>query len=170
MVVNMSTRPGSMDVEDQKLLDAYIYDYLVKQSYGDAARALLKEAKIPTISEEESKRRLDGSENPEGTTGAALDNEMQAHDDKEHRANGMDSSPSGSPKSDSATLPSADIPINIEGGFLPEWWTMFWDMFAARQGRPSSNSAANFIAYNQVSPEFGYQLSISANYIVASQG
>lgn len=46
------------------------------------------------------------------------------------------------------------IPIDIEGGFLAEWWSIFWDMFAARQGRPSSENASNFIAHNQVRSNF----------------
>lgn len=140
-----------MSPEDQKRLNTYIYDYLLKQSYGEAAKALKGETEIPTIAEQEARNRAENSEAAEGTLGTALDGKSKVQGKQSH-TNGADRSSSASPKTDHRTLQSADVEINLEGGFLAEWWTMFWDMFAARQGRPSSNSAANFIAHNQVSP------------------
>lgn len=162
----MPPQPYHMDTEDGRLLNAYIYDYLVKQSFGDAARALLREANVPTISEDEARRRADAGEPAEDSLTLALDANQDYHS-KENRTNGTETSPLGSPKSDGSDLPSADIPINIEGGFLPEWWTMFWNMFAARQGRPSSNSAANFIAHNQVSVILSISLEVLQSKIKA---
>lgn len=139
----------NMSPEDQRLLNAYIFDYLVKQSYRDTARAFQKETDIPTISDEEAKRRADASDPPNSTLGGALDSNLKRQG-KEARTNGVDRPSSSSPNPESPKLVNADIDINVEGGFLAEWWTIFWDMFAARQGRPSSIPAASFMAHNQV--------------------
>lgn len=137
-------------IEDQRLLNAYIYDYLVKQSLHETARALCSEADVPTITAEEAKRRADSGDGSEGTLSGAVASGL-------HRK-GLDSSTNGnerarskSPSDATSKLEPADVAINVEGGFLAEWWTIFWDMFAARQGRPSSNNAASFMAHNQVS-------------------
>lgn len=38
---------------------------------------------------------------------------------------------------------SATEPVNIDSpeGFLYEWWSLFWDIYNARNSKPSSNEA-----------------------------
>ncbi|KAA8523066.1 hypothetical protein F0562_009489 [Nyssa sinensis] len=75
------------DLGPDKMLDVYIYDYLMKRKFNASAKAFQAKAKVPT------------------------------------------------------ELPA----INAPGDFLFEWWSVFWDIFAARFTRRSSNLAGSYI-------------------------
>lgn len=149
----------NMSADDQRLLNTYIHDYLVKQAYSDTARAFLKETELPTLSEVEAKKKADSGDALENTLGGALDGKHRqvaaaaAGDDDRAAKPAPDAGDTASSGSDSPGSLTVDVPIDIEGSFLAEWWTLFWDMFAARQGRPSSGTAASFMAHNQVSDD-----------------
>ncbi len=149
MTTPSETRSGNLGQAHQRLLNCYIYDYLLKQQYSDTARIFQKEVEVPTLTEDVAKQQA-ASEIDEGTLGASLDfldksrkavESQQTNCDRQE-----DSSPAGSPE-----LRQADIPIDVPGGFLCEWWSIFWDMSAARSGRGGSSSANTFLAQNQVS-------------------
>jgi hypothetical protein len=36
-------------------------------------------------------------------------------------------------------------PIDLNSGFLHEWWTVFWDFYNARASKPSSSEAMSFL-------------------------
>lgn len=146
---------------DQRLLNTYIYDYLVKQSCSATALAFKKEVDIPTISEEEARKRRASDDNPEGSLEKNLDASSQQKE-AASRLNGTDDVDIASNSDTSSKNAPADVPIDLEGGFLVEWWTVFWDMFAARQGRPSSSNAASFIAHSQVFAFVEFALTIAA--------
>ncbi|RAL37254.1 hypothetical protein DM860_004176 [Cuscuta australis] len=76
---------GTPNLEADKMLDVYIYDYLVKRKMNLSARAFCAEAEVP------------------------------------------------------ADRKAFDTP----GGFLFEWWSIFWDIFIARYRCPASGSSSS---------------------------
>ncbi|RLM93019.1 transcriptional corepressor LEUNIG-like isoform X1 [Panicum miliaceum] len=73
--------------EADKMLDSYIYDYLLKRNLQNTAKAFQAESKVP----------------------------------------------------------SAPVAIDAPGGFLFEWWSVFWDIFIARTNEKHSDSAAAYL-------------------------
>ncbi|KAF3791857.1 Transcriptional corepressor LEUNIG-like protein [Nymphaea thermarum] len=73
--------------EADKMLDVYIYDYLVKRNLQASAKAFLAEGKVS----------------------------------------------------------SDPVAIDAPGGFLFEWWSVFWDIFIARTNEKHSDVAASYI-------------------------
>ncbi|ORY80970.1 hypothetical protein BCR37DRAFT_393613 [Protomyces lactucae-debilis] len=138
----------ALDPANQRLLNTYIYDYLVKQSYGDTARKFKAEGGVSTLTAKQVEERKEQGPNTEGSLSAQLDRAARTASEK---VNGDAHSPTDETDADGAPgeLPQADVPVNVEGGFLAEWWVLFWDMFSARQGRPSTASATTFMAHNQ---------------------
>ncbi|XP_020259884.1 transcriptional corepressor LEUNIG_HOMOLOG-like isoform X2 [Asparagus officinalis] len=82
---------GQVTWEADKMLDVYIYDYLVKRNLQETAKAFMAEGKV-------------------------------------------------------ATDPVA---IDAPGGFLFEWWSVFWDIFIARTNEKHSDVAATYIEMQQ---------------------
>ncbi|XP_022758640.1 transcriptional corepressor LEUNIG_HOMOLOG-like [Durio zibethinus] len=78
--------------EADKMLDVYIYDYLLKRKLHASAKAFMTEGKV-------------------------------------------------------ATDPVA---IDAPGGFLFEWWSVFWDIFIARTNQKHSEAAAAYIEAQQI--------------------
>ncbi|XP_031502625.1 transcriptional corepressor LEUNIG_HOMOLOG-like isoform X2 [Nymphaea colorata] len=78
--------------EADKMLDVYIYDYLLKRNLQNSAKAFMAEGKV-----------------------------------------------------------AADpVAIDAPGGFLFEWWSVFWDIFIARTNEKHSDVAAAYIEAQQV--------------------
>ncbi|CAL4965614.1 unnamed protein product [Urochloa decumbens] len=73
--------------EADKMLDSYIYDYLLKRNLQNTAKAFQTESNVP----------------------------------------------------------SAPVAIDAPGGFLFEWWSVFWDIFIARTNENHSDSAAAYL-------------------------
>lgn len=137
-----------LDPANQRLLNTYIYDYLLKQSYGDTARRFKEEGGVALLSAKEAENRKEAGPHAEGSLTAQLDHAARADSEKTNGTAGRHSpKETGGP---AVELPPADVPVNVEGGFLAEWWVIFWDMFSARQGRPSTANATTFMAHNQV--------------------
>ncbi|CAO2209671.1 unnamed protein product [Urochloa humidicola] len=44
-----------------------------------------------------------------------------------------------------SNMPSAPVAIDAPGGFLFEWWSVFWDIFIARTNEKHSDSAAAYL-------------------------
>ena len=44
-----------------------------------------------------------------------------------------------------------DVAIDAPGGFLFEWWSVFWDIFIARTNEKHSESAAAYIEVGYLS-------------------
>ncbi|KAG0536273.1 hypothetical protein BDA96_03G049800 [Sorghum bicolor] len=44
-----------------------------------------------------------------------------------------------------SNVPSAPVSIDAPGGFLFEWWSVFWDIFIARTNEKHSDSAASYL-------------------------
>ncbi|KAF9610955.1 hypothetical protein IFM89_025988 [Coptis chinensis] len=78
--------------EADKMLDVYIYDYLLKRNLHNSAKAFMTEGKV-----------------------------------------------------------AADpVAIDAPGGFLFEWWSVFWDIFIARTNEKHSENAAAYIETQQI--------------------
>ncbi|RDX74291.1 Transcriptional corepressor LEUNIG-HOMOLOG, partial [Mucuna pruriens] len=87
-----STMPQNQsNWEADKMLDVYIYDYLVKRKLHAAAKAFVTEGKVSTD----------------------------------------------------------PVAIDAPGGFLYEWWSVFWDIFISRTNEKHSESAAAYIETQQ---------------------
>ncbi|KAG0562630.1 hypothetical protein KC19_9G161000 [Ceratodon purpureus] len=78
--------------EADKMLDVYIYDYLIKRNLQASAKAFLNEGKVS----------------------------------------------------------SDPVAIDAPGGFLFEWWSVFWDIFIARTNEKHSEVAASYIETQQL--------------------
>ncbi|CAN1331384.1 Transcriptional corepressor LEUNIG [Linum perenne] len=78
--------------EADKMLDVYIYDYLVKRKLDASAKAFQAEGKVSTD----------------------------------------------------------PVAIDAPGGFLFEWWSVFWDIFIARTNEKHSEAAASYIEHQQI--------------------
>ncbi|WJX95711.1 hypothetical protein P8452_76996 [Trifolium repens] len=72
--------------QTHKMLDAYIYDYLMKRELYETAKAFHDEGAVET-----------------------------------------------------------DVVIDAPGGFLYEWWTVFWELFMAKQGLSNSEPALSYL-------------------------
>lgn len=88
----LADQMGQVTWEADKMLDVYIYDYLVKRNLQESAKAFMTEGKV-------------------------------------------------------ATDPVA---IDAPGGFLFEWWSVFWDIFIARTNEKHSDVAAGYFETQQM--------------------
>ncbi|CAI8602015.1 unnamed protein product [Vicia faba] len=84
--------------EADKMLDVYIYDYLVKKKLHNTAKSFMTEGKV--------------SPDPVANTENAA--------------------------------------IDAPGGFLFEWWSVFWDIFIARTNEKHSENAAAYLETQQI--------------------
>ncbi|KTW32201.1 uncharacterized protein T551_00883 [Pneumocystis jirovecii RU7] len=152
----------------QILLNSYIYDYMLKNAWGAAARAFIEVAEVPLSGEhrpvnKEEFRQLDGMD---GLSGGDKEFCVSSNESKidgtAHIGTGMHSSLSvvksessihGTESEASGTytelLQPAVIPVDTPGGFLLEWWTVFWDIFNARSGKGGSDAATAYFAHVQ---------------------
>jgi len=44
-----------------------------------------------------------------------------------------------------ANVPGDSVLIDAPGGFLFEWWSVFWDILSARTKKPASESARSYV-------------------------
>ncbi|KAG6783178.1 hypothetical protein POTOM_012621 [Populus tomentosa] len=97
--------------EADKMLDVYIYDYLVKKKLHATAKSFMTEGKVAP----------DPVGNVRNPTFTLLF--------EEHILTG--------------TFECAAI--DAPGGFLFEWWSVFWDIFIARTNEKHSETAAAYL-------------------------
>ncbi|KAG5520175.1 hypothetical protein PMAC_001252 [Pneumocystis sp. 'macacae'] len=152
----------------QILLNSYIYDYMLKNAWGSAARAFIEVAEVPLSGEhrpinKEEFLQLDGMD---GLNGGDKEFCVSGNESKidgtahmgtgihstlsvvkpEPSIHGTDSETGGTY---SGLLQPAVIPVDTPGGFLLEWWTVFWDIFNARSGKGGSDAATAYFAHVQ---------------------
>jgi hypothetical protein len=158
-LANNPRNPGSQqlnqeeshDLHNELLLNSYIYDHLLKSGFQQAARGLMNETNLLLVNNprEESSPNQDGDGNsllPRRATTlkrsqSSMDHPNSSPNDK---PNGKSpGSGSNSPHNANSDLPAADTPL--KGGFLREWWSVFWDIYAARGGLPASAFANAYL-------------------------
>jgi len=44
-----------------------------------------------------------------------------------------------------ANVPRDPVPIDAPGGFLFEWWSVFWDVFSARANKQATKEAMHYV-------------------------
>lgn len=129
-----NTGVNSSSEATKRHLNTYIYEYLAKMGHHDLARALLKDVQfeINTLPKQSPNRRKDADIN--GDTGDNMD------------ADDSDNVPDDLPRTISWNQATGS-------GFLFEWFSTFFDLFNAHQGRGKSmNTAAGaYLNNHQVS-------------------
>lgn len=104
----------------KQLLNAYIYDFLIKNTLPQTARLFVCEAEVPSIP-------YDPAHLPSKTLPLmALTPRQQANQLLEEHH-----------------LPRLALSIDAPQGFLYEWWQVFWDVHQAKNDRSSSSSMAS---------------------------
>jgi len=129
-------------------LDIYIYDYLRRSGFYQAARGLMNEARL--FSKDSSPNQDNDSHLPQRRAAnlkrshSGIDN--QSNSSPNDKANGKSpGSGSNSPRNDPSDLPEANLPKSGDQGLLKGWWSVFWDIYAARNGYGASTHAYSFL-------------------------
>ena len=129
-------------------LDIYIYDYLRRNGFYQAARGLMHEARLFS---KDSSPNQDSDSHSQQRRAANL---KRSHSGIDNRPNSSPNdkttgkspgSRSNSPHNDPGDLPEANLPKSGEQGLLKEWWSVFWDIYAARNGYGGSFYAHQFL-------------------------
>lgn len=131
--VNAPTPMSELD-SDQVLqkLNTAIYDYLLRNSHYEVARAVSKGLKILTKDEKQSPNQRNGQQ------ANGVDESM----DIDSKDPGIDGRP-----------PELPLPANVfDGPFLQDWWFQFWEIHFARRNRnpnPSSQTT-QYVAHQRM--------------------
>lgn len=132
---------NNADRTTQSLLNSYIYDYLIKKDYCEAARAFGREAQVQTLvrSQEEtnSLAKRHKRMSPVAVKHEGISNNESSDENMNVNNGNLDSF-----SSSSAPPPPPILPIDSAGGFLIEWWNVFWDIYNARRGQGSEPAKA----------------------------
>jgi len=110
-------------------------------NFKDAAFAFADESKIITSTADDSQHT---SNKNSDTLSASLDS-LETN----HRTEHPQKSPLSSKKRSTAALPFVKVPIDAPGGFLYEWWVIFWDIFAAKNNRSTNRDAIAYVEAQQ---------------------
>lgn len=114
-------------------------------NYKDTALSFADECKITTTTtSDDSNKNYD-------TLAASLDSiDNKSRTDYHHHHPQM--SPHTNKKGTAPTggLPHVKVPIDAPGGFLYEWWVVFWDMFTAKHNRTTNKDAMAYVEAQQV--------------------
>ncbi|KAJ1647365.1 hypothetical protein LPJ64_001277, partial [Coemansia asiatica] len=160
----------------EALLNAYVFDFLKKKGFHQTAIQFADECKdLPLI-----KPTDDDSQTSNGVDNSTAAISAKDEDSKNQGTGSSSSSKQKSPtpsakNSDtlsptitSRSMPGVNVPINTPRGFLLEWWSVFWDVFAASSERSSKHQVPESIrAYvnHQQTQRQGRKLSTNANNI-----
>jgi hypothetical protein len=130
-------------------LNIYIYDYLRRSGFFQAARGLMNEAHL--FSKDSSPNQDTDSHPPQRRVATNLKRshsgiDNQSNSSPNDKTNGKSpGSGSNSPHNDLSDLPQANLPKSGEEGLLKGWWSVFWDIYAARNGYGASSHAYHFL-------------------------
>lgn len=159
LAANNPAHPGqhliheeSSEAHNEIQFNSYIYDHLLKNGFYQAARGLLHETQLDLVNgSREDSADQDGDGNtllPRRSINlkrsqSGMDHPNSSPNDKPNGKSPR--STSNSPNSGHADLPPANVPLKAPGGFLREWWGVFWDIYAARSGRSASPFAQAYL-------------------------
>lgn len=110
----------------KQLLNAYIYDFLVKSRLPQTAKLFVNEADVPSTfdasaSTQNSPHMNNGNNNGKPPLSPGLQQFFRDHQ-----------------------LPVLRVTIDAPQGFLFEWWQVFWDVYQAKNNRGSSQLANQY--------------------------
>ena len=145
------------EMHNLTLLNSYIYDHLIKHGLYKAAKGLWQETDLHPYIRERGENSSPNQDNEGGPPSRRATNLKRSHSGMDDHPN---SSPNdkNSPRSTSTSpnqghndLPVPNVPLQSAGGFLTEWWAVFWDVFAARSNNENASFFAQAYLENQVS-------------------
>ncbi|KAJ2448836.1 Transcriptional activator flo8 [Coemansia sp. RSA 2336] len=158
----------------EALLNAYVFDYLKKQGCLQTALMFAEECKSLPLAETTSEDPV--VEMPPGLVSAGSSTHTGSTDVTPSPATVPAPGPAGVPEhagkaspitqnaAKKYSVPSVKLPLSTPGGFLQEWWKIFWDVFASvSERRPSMPVAENVRAYSQYQIDKRNPKTINAN-------
>ncbi|KAF5016581.1 hypothetical protein F66182_11695, partial [Fusarium sp. NRRL 66182] len=112
-------------------LNTFIYDYFLKRGQFDVARMLLNDdnIKLDTDDAKSSPNHMNGVDG-DTSMGDTKDDKIRIPDD----------------------FPRPRVPMDSGNSFLYEWFSLFWDIFAAQRKRPPMNQMAQAYVNSSQSP------------------
>lgn len=139
-----STNRGPMDsntsISDsqaanaKQLLNAYVYDFLIKSRLPQTARIFVNEAEVPSIQNSSASSNNNSPHQVSTGNTKGPSNESTPH------------TPSGVsqqfPKENN--LPCLALAMEAPQGFLFEWWLIFWDVLQAKNNKGGSQLASQY--------------------------
>lgn len=113
----------------KQLLNAYVYDFLIKSRLPQTARIFVNEAEVPTVQNgllSLLNKNLPQINNPavSNTLPATPNSYQQFQKDN--------------------NLPNLLMAMDAPQGFLFEWWQVFWDVFQAKNNKGTSQFAMQY--------------------------
>lgn len=146
-------------VNAKQLLNAYIYDFLVKSRLPQTARIFVNEAEVPSspASQTLNPHNPGSQEQYQNQNQSQNQNQNQSQNQNQNHINqaqaGTHGSIKNSPQINSPTashnnstqflkennLPNLAVAMDAPQGFLFEWWLVFWDVFQAKNGPNPGN-------------------------------
>lgn len=114
----------------KQLLNAYVYDFLIKSRLPQTARIFVNEAEVPSIpTSGNSSSKNSPQTNKSAQPGATPQTPNYQQLQKENN------------------LPNLAVAMDAPQGFLFEWWQIFWDVFQAKTAngaKQGSNPTSQF--------------------------
>lgn len=142
-----SSISDSQAINSKQLLNAYVYDFLIKSKLPQTAKIFVNEAEIPSIPSHLSPNNNGGggsnSNSPHSTRNSPQVNNIS-----------NPSTPNPNLPKDH-NLPNLSVAIDAPQGFLFEWWEIFWDVFQAKNNHSnklplSTSASSNALEYYQL--------------------
>lgn len=122
----------------KQLLNAYIYDFLLKNTLPQTAKCFVSEADVPTVASDLSHSSTKTS--PHLMSNLALLDKDSALASTTPQTPAM----AASQISEEHNLPNILLLMNAPLGFLYEWWLVFWDVFQAKSDNMASPLALQY--------------------------
>ncbi|KAJ1850453.1 Transcriptional activator flo8 [Coemansia sp. RSA 2703] len=125
----------------EALLNAYVFDFLRKKGFHQTAIHFADECKdLPLLDTSVDEQVEDLSKTDEASSKGRSSSPAPAKDD--------DATLKGSHQNlQQRKMPQVSVPINTPQGFLLEWWSIFWDVFAANSERSKTQIPDSIRAY-----------------------
>lgn len=139
-----STNKGPMDsntsISDsqasnaKQLLNAYVYDFLIKSRLPQTARIFVNEAEVPSVQNSSSSSNNNSPHqmatgNPQGASNVSTPHTASANSQQFQKEN---------------NLPCLALAMEAPQGFLFEWWLVFWDVMQAKNNKGGSQLATQY--------------------------
>lgn len=124
----------------KQLLNAYIYDFLVKNTFSETAKLFVLEADVPTVA-------YDLRHSSSKTSPIMLSNDAP---DKEANGSMLAHSTPQTPTLsiskflEEHNIPNLSLSMDAPQGFLYEWWQVFWDVHNVKNNKQSSAAATQY--------------------------
>ncbi|CCE78766.1 Piso0_000795 [Millerozyma farinosa CBS 7064] len=106
----------------KQLLNAYIYDFLVKNGLSQTAKIFVNEAEVPSSTSSPLSQSKDIPHPNDENSYAAGNLQFQKDNN----------------------LPLLSMNMDVPQGFLYEWWQVFWDVFQARNNKRTNQYAMQY--------------------------